>query len=109
METRTECVRLSFKRNGKWKDITVDRSVVASASKIVSLADAGLTVTSETSKYLVQYLSQVEAMNEAIIPQRRSTSKLGWHKDVFLPYDQEIYFDGDTKFNAILEDLKPRG
>lgn len=109
METRTERVRLSFKRNGKWKDITVDRSVVASASKIVSLADAGLTVTSETSKYLVQYLSQVEAMNEAIIPQRRSTSKLGWHKDVFLPYDQEIYFDGDTKFNAILEDLKPRG
>lgn len=109
IETKTERIKIVFKNNNNWQELTVDRSVLASAARIVSLSDKGLAVTSETAKYLVQYLSQVEALNRDIIPCKSSTSRLGWHNEAFLPYDKTIAFDGDLKFEPILADLKPKG
>lgn len=109
IETGTERVKLAFKVNGKWRDIVVDRSVIASNNRIVSLSDYGLSVTSETSKYLVQYLAYVEAVNKDMIPVKTSTSRLGWHDTIFVPYDSSIEFDGNVKFRPILADLRPKG
>ncbi|MBO5372137.1 MAG: DUF927 domain-containing protein, partial [Lachnospiraceae bacterium] len=79
VETGEEQIVLAFKRNYRWKEITVGKEVIASASKIVALAKYGLSVTSENAKYLVKYLNDVEALNNDEIPIRQSSSKLGWH------------------------------
>jgi hypothetical protein len=75
IETKTEKITLAYKRHGGWKEITVDKGLIASSNKIVKLADYGISVTSETAKSLVQYLSDLENLNESIIPFKNSTSK----------------------------------
>ena len=109
METGEEQIVLAFKRNYRWKEITVGKEVIASASKIVALAKYGLSVTSENAKYLVKYLNDVEALNNDEIPIKQSSSKLGWHKMDFLPYEGDIIFDGDTRFKTIFESIHESG
>jgi len=109
IETRTEKITLAYKRGYEWKEITVDKGLIASASKIVRLADYGISVTSETAKDLVKYLSDVENLNE--IPIKNSTSKFGWHnkyKD-FIPYDTNVIFDDESRFAELAQSLTPRG
>lgn len=109
IETGEEQIVLAFKRNYRWKEIPVCKDVIASASKIVSLAKYGLSVTSENAKYLVKYLNDVEALNNDEIPIRQSSSKLGWHKSDFLPYESDIIFDGDIRFKTIFEAIHESG
>lgn len=109
METGEEQIVLAFKRNYRWKEITVAKDVVASANKIVALAKYGLSVTSENAKYLVKYLNDVEALNNDDIPISLSSSKLGWHGGDFLPYESDIIFDGDSRFKSIFEAITDHG
>lgn len=109
IETGEEQIVLAFKRNYRWKEITIGKEVIASASKIVALAKYGLSVTSENAKYLVKYLNDVEALNNDEIPIKQSSSKLGWHKMDFLPYEGDIIFDGDTRFKNIFEAIHENG
>ena len=53
MQTNTEKIVITFKRDYSWHEITVDKSVTISASKIVKLGEFGVMVTSETAKALV--------------------------------------------------------
>ena len=46
IQTGKEKVKLQFKKGNIWKDIVVDKSIIASSSKIVALADFGVSVTS---------------------------------------------------------------
>lgn len=109
IETGEEQIVLAFKRNYRWKEITVVKDVVASASKIVALAKYGLSVTSENAKYLVKYLNDVEALNNDDIETKQSSSKLGWHGNDFIPYEGEIIFDGDSRFKSIFEAIHEKG
>lgn len=109
IQTGEEQIVLAFKRNHHWKEVTVAKDIVASASKIVALAKYGLSVTSENAKYLVKYLNDVEALNNDDIPLKRSSSKLGWHGNDFLPYESDIIFDGDYRFKSIYEALEGHG
>ena len=109
IETGEEQIVLAFKRNYRWKEITVGKETVASASKIVALAKYGLSVTSENAKYLVKYMNDVESLNNDDIELRQSSSKLGWHGDVFLPYEGDIIFDGDTRFKSIFDAIHEQG
>lgn len=109
IETGEEQIALAFKRNYRWKEITVAKDVVASASKIVALAKYGLSVTSENAKYLVKYLNDVESLNNDDIETKQSSSKLGWHGTDFLPYEGNISFDGDIRFKSIFEAIREQG
>lgn len=109
IETGEEQIVLAFKRNYRWKEITVVKDVIASASKIVALAKYGLSVTSENAKYLVKYLNDVEALNNDDIETKQSSSKLGWHGGDFLPYEGNIIFDGDIRFKSIFEAIHEQG
>ena len=109
IETGEEQIILAFKRDHRWKEISVAKDVVASANKIVVLAKYGLAVTSENAKYLVRYLNDVEALNNDDIPLRQSSSKLGWHGNDFLPYEGAIIFDGDSRFKSIFEAIHEHG
>lgn len=108
-ETGTEKVRLAFCKGAKWREITVDKEIIASAQKIVNLAKYGVSVTSESAKLLVRFLSDIENLNIMDIESATSTSKFGWIGDEFMPYDANVEFDADSKFKDIFESLQPRG
>lgn len=108
-ETGKEKVKLAFQKGGNWKEVIVDKEVVASNSKIVSLAGYGVSVTSETARALVRFLADVENYNVQLIPTQVSTSKFGWIKDTFIPYGDEVLFDGDRKFKDIFESVQEHG
>lgn len=109
LETGEEQIKLAYKRNGRWEEIIVPKTMVTSANKIVSLSGRGIAVTSENAKYLVRYLADVENANEDHIEVQYSTSKLGWIKGGFLPYDSEVVFDGDARFRQIAESVTQAG
>lgn len=109
LETGEEQLKIAFKRNNKWEEVIVPKVIVSSASKIVNLSSRGIAVTSENAKSLVKFLADVENANEAFIKVEYSTSKLGWIKNGFMPYDTEITFDADAKFSQIVETVKPTG
>ena len=109
IQTGKEKVKLQFKKGDFWKDIVVDKSIIASSSKIVALADFGVSVTSENSKALVSYLSDVENLNVGDMEVRNSTSKLGWIKGDFVPYDVNVYFDNESNFKMLYESIRKGG
>lgn len=109
LETGEEQIKLAYKRNGKWQEVIVPKTMVTSASKIVALSGRGISVTSENAKYLVRYLADVENSNEDYIQVQYSSSKLGWIGNDFLPYDTEIIFDGDSRYRQIFESIQEYG
>lgn len=109
LETGDEQLKLAYKRNNRWEEIIVPKDLVATASKITALSKRGVAVTSENAKLLVRFLSDVENMNDNEIKVQYSTSKLGWIKSGFIPYDTEIVFDGDSRFKQVFESIEQRG
>ena len=107
IETKTEKITLAYKRDEEWREITVDKGIIASSTKIVKLADYGIAVTSETAKSLVQYLCDIENMNP--IKVKNSTSKFGWHGKDFIPYDKGVVFDDESRFKDLAGSLTERG
>ena len=109
LETGEEQIKLAYKRNGRWEEIIVPKTMVTSANKIVALSGRGIAVTSENAKNLVKYLADVENANDDYINVQYSSSKLGWIKKDFLPYDTEIIFDGDSRFKQVFDSISPHG
>lgn len=109
LETGEEQIKIAYKRNGIWTEIIVPKTMITAASKIVALSGRGIAVTSENAKLLVRYLSDVENMNERDVKVQYSSSKLGWIKNDFIPYDQEIIFDGDMRFRQVFDSITEHG
>ena len=109
LETGEEQIKLAYKRNSRWEEIIVPKTMVTSANKIVALSGRGIAVTSENAKYLVRYLADVENANEDYINVQYSTSKLGWLNGGFLPYDTEVIFDGDVKYREVKDSIQTVG
>ena len=108
-ETGKEKVKIAFQKGFKWKDIIVDKGLIASSNKIVGLADYGVSVTSETSKSLVRFLSDLENFNIDKIDTCVSTSKFGWINGEFMPYGVNVEFDSESKFKDIFESVSEHG
>ena len=109
LETGEEQIKIAYKRNGVWTEIIVPKTLITSANKITALSGRGISVTSENAKLLVRYLSDVENMNDREIKVQYSSSKLGWMKGDFMPYDQSILFDGDSRFRSLFESIAEFG
>ena len=103
IDTDTEKTKIAFFKDMRWRDMTVDNSILANKSTITQLADRGVMVTSESAKDLVKYLSEVASLNMQTIPFYRSISRLGWIEKDFAPYDKTIKYDGDTDFQSIYD------
>ncbi len=109
LETGDEQIKLAYKRNNRWNEIIVPKTMITSAGKIVGLSSKGISVTSENAKLLVKYLADVENGNDDYIGVQYSTSKLGWIEGDFIPYDENIIFDGDSRFKQTFESVAQRG
>ena len=114
LDEEKEKMCLAFYRDGKWRRITVECKVCFNKQQITSLSDRGILVTSETARYLVQYLADVVALNMnpadgQPIPVSRSISRMGWCGDEFVPYVEDIRYDGDMDFASIFREVRTEG
>lgn len=110
IDTGIEKMKIAFRKGNRWREIIVDKSVVSSATKIVSLSDNGVSVTSENSKALVRFLSEVESSNYDLIPEVNSFSRLGYFQNEgFVPFVDGLIFDGDLNFRTIYNSIISHG
>lgn len=107
IDENTEKIKLLYFKNDKWEEITVPRSITASNNKIMDLADFGIEVNSANSKNLVEYIADLVSLNE--IPIVRGTERLGWNEDEFIPYTENIVYDGDITFKTTFKDITSKG
>lgn len=110
IDSGTEKLRIAFRRDGIWRDVVVDAATAASKTSIVQLANFGLQVTSESSKLLVSYLSEFATANQAHLPVRRSTARLGWIDGTqFAPYADGIAYDGELAYQFVYRAVRSAG
>ena len=98
VDTETEKVELAFKYIDHWRTVVQPKENIYSARNIICLSKYGVNVTSESSKYLVRYLSELENANR--IPMEYAVSRMGWRGAgddlTFLtPADSRYRFDMD--------------
>ena len=98
-------LKLRYFLRGQWKEIIVDRETISATTKIVSLSNKGIQVTSENAKYLVKYLNEVEALNSDVLVEKRSTSKFGWIHDEFMPFADNIEFDNEDGLKPLFDSV----
>lgn len=110
IDTDTVKIKLWY-RPGKYEQfVIVDRSILASPQSIIKLADRGVAVNSENAKALIKYLSDIESLNYAAIPEKRSVARLGWiPKYGFSPYVDDLEFDGETQYKSAFEAVTHHG
>lgn len=109
IETHICKINLMFKVRGKWNSVLIDRKIIASKNTIVGLANNGIRVTSENAGALVQFLSDIESLNEDDIPELMSTSRLGWVNGSFMPYEQSVIFDNEDNLRPLFEAIHKEG
>lgn len=108
----TETVKLVWKKNGQWKNMIVEKNLIASFSKIVdALSAKGIVITSESAKAMVRYLADLETynLNTDNIRNIKSTSKLGWINGEFVPYEGNIEIDSMENFSGIIDSIGEKG
>jgi hypothetical protein len=109
IETGTESLEISFKREG-WKSIIVEKGKLANSATIIQLADHGVSVTSETARDMVKYLSYIDDLNREVIPIERMSSHLGWVDGMnFVPYVDGVEYDGQGAFLQMYKTIRERG
>ena len=110
IDTGVEKLKIAYSKGRKWRELIMDKRTLASANSIVTLADMGVAVTSENSRALVRYLSEVENINYERIPERKSVGRLGYIEDEgFSPYVDGLIFDGDANFRTMFSAISARG
>lgn len=110
VDTGYEKIKLAYRPGRHWREVVVDCSSLASAQKIVMLADVGVAVTSESARELIKYLAEVQALNYHEIPTYRSTARLGWINDKeFSPYTEDLEFDQSSVFCRQYESVQQEG
>jgi hypothetical protein len=75
-------VTLSWKVDGKWHDLQVERCMIATKSNIVALSNFNIPVTSLNANYLIEYLQKYEQANSRNIPRTFVEGRLGWTDDM---------------------------
>lgn len=85
-----------------FSEVVVDARDIASATKIVDrLSAVGISVTSgERANNLVDYLRDMLDLNQDIIPEVKSVSRMGWNEEGFSPYASGIVFDSADTFRG---------
>lgn len=114
IESGKEKIKLAFTHDEikphTWRTLTVDKNVLASANKIVTLATDGVAVNSENARYLVRYLTEIENLNYSTIPTLYSAERLGWVDGFgFSPFFDDLEFDGEENYRQLFNSIVQNG
>ncbi|MBO5823611.1 MAG: DUF927 domain-containing protein [Prevotella sp.] len=115
-------VELHFIHDGKQRTLVCDKETIYNKSKVVSLANSGIPVTSNTAANFVRYLSDLERLNANVIPHYQSTSVMGWMGEPgnvrgdgtgygtnFMPFDDSLVFDGESENYQLYKSITQEG
>ena len=93
-----------------WQEITVGMNTVSSAKDILTLSSVGISVTSgKRAQNMVDYIADTLDKNYDLIPEYKSTSRMGWNEEGFSPYVEDVVFDGNPGFEKTFEAIKAHG
>lgn len=81
VDMETEKLEICFRYLNGWRRVLFPRSTVFDSRKVMRLADFGVPVSSESSKYLVKWFDALTDKNKDAIPVTQAVSKLGWRGD----------------------------
>lgn len=110
IDTGRERITLAYFKYGQWQNVTVNRKACADNKAIVDvLSDIGIEVTSENAKSLIRYISDCVGMNPATLEPVRSINRLGWAGGEFMPYAEDIVYDGDEAYDVIYKNIREHG
>lgn len=113
IDTGEEKVELAFYRDKRWHYITADRATVFNRQGLIQLGNKGLPVSSESAKFLVKFLYDLERDNLNSLPLVRSVGHMGWVDGKrFLPGaagDIELDVDEGTGAAAIAAGYREEG
>lgn len=108
----TEKLEITFRRNGSYKSLIAPRADLLNKNSIIKYADDGLSVSSGTAGTLTKYIAEMEAINNRVIPIRRSIRRAGWIGNEFYPYcmkDRIVAQTDGNETERILAALKTGG
>lgn len=110
IDSGEERLEIAYKKGRMWRKVIVEKSVIASASSILSLAASGVLVNCENAKLLSTYLLEIEQMNYDTIPEQKSVSRLGWvGSHGFSPYVEGLTFDGESNYRNVFNAVTEKG
>lgn len=113
IDTGIEKIKIAFSRGRGWRTAIFDRKTISTANKITDLSDIGISVTSESAKGLVRYFSKLEELNSDVITETECVTRMGWITDddeySFIPYVNDIVFDGEADYKKHFEAVKSKG
>lgn len=109
VDTGQEKVEISFYKHKRWKSIIVDREQIASNQKIVCLSNKGIEISSASARNMVEFFADIIARNQNAIPYKLSRASMGWYEKDFIPYTDNITFDGEDQFRHIYRAVKSAG
>lgn len=105
-----ERIKIAYKKGRTWRNVIVEKSVIASSTGILQLAASGIMVNAENAKILSTYLLELENLNYEYIPEQKSVGRLGWvGEHGFSPYVDDLSFDGENNFKHAFGSVKPSG
>ena len=81
MDTQLEKLEIAFRYLNGWRRAVFPRSTVFDSRKILRLSDFGVSVSSESAKYLVKWFDSLADVNQGNIPVTHAVAKLGWRGD----------------------------
>lgn len=110
IDSDIEKLELAYSKGKRWRKIIADKRTLASNNSIIQLAENGIAVNSENSRYLVRYLADIEYLNYNNIPEVNSVGRLGWIDGYgFSPYVDNLIFDGNVTFKHFFESVGQKG
>lgn len=112
VDTGLEQLEIAFKRDGQWRRVVVPSGTALTSRNVTGLADFGILATSENSKLLVSYFTDLLAQNEKAIPIQKSIGRLGWITDEcqsFAPYADGYTFNGQTMYQKLYAAVTVKG
>lgn len=110
IDDNTEKLKIAYKKGSRWREIVMDKEILASANKILALAKYGVAVNSENAKHLVRFFTDIENLNFDIIEELNSVGRLGWISGKgFSPYVEDLVFDGNENFRTFFASVHPQG
>lgn len=88
-----EKVRVLYRKEDKWMTLDIDRLTISNQSRIIDLANHGISVNSGNALNMVKYFNTIFDNNVENIIVRDSVARLGWvdNNSHFIPYNSRDY------------------
>ena len=109
IDTGQQSLEVAYMRGNVGMTVTRPKRDLYDASKVLDLAECGISVTSKTAKLLAEYLCDVEDLNYDNIEEVKSTSRLGYVGTEFAPYIPGLEYGGGSAYQALYSTIHDVG